>query len=90
MANVADVAAGAAGAGALLGIALAVIASIAYRRTRSDRNLYLAAAFVVLAGQAALTGFLLQRSAELPALWLVVPVSHAAALVLMYLALLRV
>lgn len=90
MANVADVAAGAAGAGALLGVALAVIALVAYRRTRGTRNLYLAAAFGVLSGQAGLTAYLLQLRADLPVLWLAVPIAHAAALVLMYVALLRV
>lgn len=90
MASVADVAAAAAGAGALLGLALAVVAVIAYRRTRTSRNLYLAAAFVVSALQAGLTGYLLLRFAEVPSLWLGVPVAHAVALVLMYVALLRV
>lgn len=90
MATVADLAAGAAGAGALLGLALAVVAGLAYRRTRSTRNLWLSAAFVVSSLQAGLTAFLLYRSADLPRAWLLVPVAHAAALLLMYIALLRV
>lgn len=90
MATVADLAAGAAGAGALIGLALAVVAAIAYRRTRSSRNLYLSAAFVVSSGQAGLTAYLLYDSANLPETWLLVPVAHAIALLLMYLALLRV
>lgn len=90
MASVADIAAGAAGAGALLGLALAVLAVTAYRRTRTSRNLYLAVAFLVLAAQAGLTAYLLQLRADLPTLWLAVPISHAAALLLMYVALLRV
>jgi hypothetical protein len=90
MASVADFAAGAAGAGALLGLALAVLAGLAYRRTRGQRNLYLASAFLVLAAQAGIMAYLLQLSAELPALWLAVPVGQAVALLLMYVALLRV
>ncbi|PSG95984.1 hypothetical protein BRD56_12895 [Thermoplasmatales archaeon SW_10_69_26] len=90
MASVADVAAGAAGAGALLGLALTVIAAIAYRRTRGSRNLYLSVAFLLLSVQAGLSAYLLQLRADLPPLWLAVPIAKTAALVLMYLALLRV
>lgn len=90
MASVADIAAGAAGAGALLGLALTVLAGVAYRRTRGTRNLYLASAFLVLSGQAGVMAYLLQRTAEVPVLWLAVPAAQAAALLLMYLALLRV
>lgn len=90
MASVADIAAGAAGAGALLGLALTVLAGFAYRRTRTSRNLYLAAAFLVLSAQAAVMAYLLQLRADLPALWLAVPTAQALALLLMYLALLRV
>jgi hypothetical protein len=90
MASVADVAAGAAGAGALLGLALTVIAAIAYRRTRGSRNLYLSVAFLLLSVQAGLSAYLLQLRADLPPLWLAVPIAQTAALVLMYLALLRV
>lgn len=90
MASVADIAAAAAGAGALLGLALTVLAGIAYQRTRGTRNLYLSAAFLVLSVQAGVMGYLLQQTAELPALWLAVPAAQAVALLLMYVALLRV
>jgi hypothetical protein len=90
MANVANLAAAAAGAGALLGLALTVLAGLAYRRTRGSRHLYLAAAFLVLSLQAGLTAYLLQLRADLPSLWLAVPTAQALALLLMYVALLRV
>jgi Mg/Co/Ni transporter MgtE len=90
MATVADLAAGASGAGAILGVVLAGLAIRAYQTTRSSRNLYLAIAFAVSAVQAGLTGYLLQASADLPSPWLAVPIAHAVALLLMYAALLRV
>lgn len=90
MATVADLAAGAAGAAAVLALVLTGLAITAWRRTRSNRSLYLGAAFLVSAGQAGLTAFLLQRQADLPTLWLTVPVAHAGAMLLMYVALLRV
>lgn len=90
MVTVADLAAGAAGAAAVLALVLTGLAIAAWRRTRTSRSVYLGAAFVVSAGQAGLTAFLLQRQAELPTSWLAVPAAHAVALLLMYLALLRV
>jgi hypothetical protein len=90
MATVADVAAAAAGAAAVIAVVLTGLAVVAWRRTRTSRSLYLGAAFVVSAAQAGLTAYLLNRSADLPRLWLTVPVAHAVALGLMYAALLRV
>lgn len=90
MATVADFAAGAAGAAAVLALVLTVLAVRAWRQTRSQRSLYLGAAFFVSAGQAGVTAFLLQQQANLPPVWLTVPAAHAAAMLLMYLALLRV
>lgn len=90
MATVADLAAGSAGAAAVIAVVLTVLAVRAWRATGARRNLYLGAAFVVSAGQAGLTAFLLQRQADLPLPWLAVPVAHAGALLLMYVALLRV
>ncbi len=90
MATVADIAAGAAGAAAVLAIVLTVLALQAWRRTRSARSIWLSAAFLVSAVQAAVTAFLLQAQADLPPEWLSVPIAHGAAMLLIYIALLRV
>lgn len=90
MVTVADLAAASAGAAAVLGLVLTGLAALAWRRTRTSRSLFLGAAFVVSAVQAALTAGLLSQRADLPRLWLAVPVAHAVALLLMYIALLRV
>lgn len=90
MVTVADLAAAAAGAAAVLALVLAVLAFSAWRRTRTKRSVYLGVAFVVLGAQAGLLAYLLQAHAEVSGAWLGVPVASMVALVLMYVALLRV
>lgn len=90
MVTVANLAAASAGAAAVLAVVLAGVAFTAFKRTRSKRSVYLGAAFVVLAVQAGLTAYLLQLAADVPRVWLLVPGANMAALVLMYVALLRV
>lgn len=90
MVTVANLAAASAGAAAVLAVVLAGIAFTAWNRTRSSRSLFLGAAFLVLAFQAGLTAYLLQLAANVPRAWLLVPGSSMVALVLMYVALLRV
>lgn len=90
MVTVADLAAGAAGAAAVLSLVLTGLALRAWQRTRSRRNLLLGIAFAVSTAEAGLMAFLLQRQADLPTAWLAVPGAHAGAMLVMYLALLRV
>lgn len=90
MVTVANLAAASAGAAAVLAVVLAGVALAAWNRTRSKRSLFLSAAFVVLGVQAGLTAYLLQLAANVPRAWLLVPGANMVALVLMYVALLRV
>lgn len=85
-----DIAGAASGAAAVLALVLAIIAYRAHRVTRSPRPLLLAIGFLVSAGEALLLAWLLLASASVPASWLAVPVLHAASLVVLYAALLRV
>lgn len=90
MALVADLAAGASAGAGILAIALAVLAFRAHRATGSKRSWWLGLAFGVSALQAGGTAGLLLQATTVSSTWLLIPLAHAAVMVLMYVALLRV